>query len=58
MTLIDYSGKIVKCIANNQVHTKGSYTNTIYADNLPNGVYYVQLRTDKEVPTKKLILLK
>jgi photosystem II stability/assembly factor-like uncharacterized protein len=37
---------------------KGEHSTTFYADGLPAGVYYYQLRTEKKTETRKMIYLK
>ena len=56
--LIDYNGKKVKQIIPNVEHSAGIYTTSLSSGNLSSGIYYVQLITNEEVLTKKVVLLK
>lgn len=56
--LMDYNGSIIKHIIHNQAQDAGTYATSISSDNLLNGLYYIHLRTNNEIVTKKLMLLK
>jgi hypothetical protein len=42
----------------NQEKQVGTYEITWYAENLPSGIYFYQLKTGSFIDTKKMILLK
>ena len=42
----------------NEEKPAGTYEITWYAENLPSGVYFYQLKTDSFMETKKMVLMK
>lgn len=57
ISVYDVSGREVTNLVNNQMQS-GSYTITFDASNLPSGVYFYKLTTNKFTDTKKMILIK
>jgi hypothetical protein len=53
----DILGNEIETLVNEE-KPAGNYELTWYAENLPSGVYFYQLRAGNFVETKKMILLK
>ena len=54
--VMDLSGKVVRCI-NEGIKSPGKYNLRISADNLVNGIYYLQMITDKQTVTRKMMFI-
>lgn len=57
LTLHDISGRRVKDIYRGRL-TSGNHILNLDTDGLPNGVYFLQLVTDEQRQTKKLLLVR
>ena len=55
--VLDILGNEIETLVNEQKNT-GTYEITWYAENLPSGVYFYQLRAGSFVETKKMVLLR
>jgi hypothetical protein len=55
--VFDITGKEIETLVNEE-KPAGTYEITWYAENLPSGVYFYQIRAGAFVETKKMILLK
>ena len=55
--VFDILGNKIETLVNEEKHT-GTYEITWYAENLPSGVYFYQLKAGSFIDTKKMILLK
>lgn len=55
--VLDILGKEIETLVNEE-KPPGTYEITWYADNLPSGVYFYQLRVGSFIETKKMVLLK
>jgi len=55
--LYDLTGKLFHVFVDQKALAKGNYQYQIDATNLPNGAYWVSMRTQKSVLSKKIIIL-
>ena len=55
--VFDILGNEIETLVNEEKQT-GTYDITWYAENLPSGIYFYQLKADNYVETKKMILLR
>ena len=55
--VFDILGNEIETLVNKEKPT-GTYELTWYAENLPSGIYFYQLKSDNYLETKKMILLK
>lgn len=58
LTIYDLLGRDVVTLINKERMTAGSYSKKWNANNMPSGIYFYRLQTDKFTETKKLVLLK
>ncbi|GIS71835.1 MAG: hypothetical protein CM1200mP10_14120 [Candidatus Neomarinimicrobiota bacterium] len=56
ISVIDLQGKLVRTIKNESLH-RGSYTFTLQ-ENIPSGIYFVNVQSDEFSIVKKMIRLK
>lgn len=54
--VIDLSGKVIRTV-NEGIKSPGKYTLTLNADRLVNGIYYLQMITDKQISTRKMMVI-
>lgn len=57
LKVFDAVGKEVETLVN-EFKSSGTYEITWYAENLPTGIYFYQIRSNNFIETKKLVLLK
>ena len=55
--LFDVSGKLVQILAKNAQYTEGGYRSTYQVSAMPKGVYFIKLKTDKQVAYKQMVKL-
>ena len=53
--LYDISGKLVEILVSKAAYTEGGYRQSFTPRNLPKGVYFLKLTTDKEVIYKQIV---
>ena len=58
MSIFDLNGTEIYEVINNQFYSAGQHTININAEELPSGLYFYQLRSGKNILTKKMLLLK
>jgi hypothetical protein len=58
MSIFDLNGMEVFEVLNNQFYSAGQHSINIDAAELPSGLYFYQLRSGKNISTKKMLLLK
>ena len=58
MSIFDLNGTEVFEVINNQFYSAGQHSINIDAAELPSGLYFYQLRSGKNISTKKMLLLK
>jgi len=54
--ILDMTGKVIRVIAEG-VKAPGQHNLALATENLPAGTYYVRLKTDQSVSTKKLVII-
>jgi len=54
--ILDMTGKVISVIAAG-VKAPGQYNLALATENLPAGTYYIRLKTDQSVSTKKLVII-
>jgi len=57
LTLYDVTGRVVRTLVDRTM-TKGVHSITMKTSNLRSGIYFYELRTDDNVKTRKMIILK
>ena len=57
LNIYDINGRLVEKISKGN-YRKGTYTFSFNADNLTSGVYFVHLKTENEIRSNKIVLLK
>ena len=57
LQLFDLNGRVVKSIKREQM-TAGKYQQSIRVDDLPEGMYYLNLRYDSGILSEKLLIVK
>ena len=58
LTVYDISGRLVSTLINNELKSANYYTVTFNASNLSSGTYFYRIQTDRNVDTKKMLLIK
>ncbi len=53
--LYDVSGKLVEILASNAVYTEGVHQQSFQPRDMPKGVYFLRLKTDKQVLFKQVV---
>ena len=53
--LFDMAGKLVQIFTKNVVYTEGGYRITYEVSDMPEGVYFIKLKTDKQVVYKQMV---
>ncbi|MEA3432883.1 MAG: T9SS type A sorting domain-containing protein, partial [candidate division WOR-3 bacterium] len=57
LKILDVSGRVVKTLVDGRIEA-GYHTITLNGKNLPSGIYFAKLVTDRFKSTKKLVLMK
>ena len=55
--LYDISGKLVEILAQKALYTEGGYRQSFAPRDMPKGVYFLKLKTDKQVLYKQVVKL-
>lgn len=58
LSVYDISGRLVSTLINNEFKSANYYTVSFNASSLSSGTYFYRIQTDKNVDTKKMLLIK
>jgi len=58
LKVYDITGRLIKTLINNEYRTADYYTVEFNGSNFASGVYFYQLITEKNIATKKMVLIK
>ena len=58
LKIFDVLGKEITTLINNEHRNAGTYSFQFDASNLPSGIYFTRLQTDRNVTVKKMLLMK